>query len=754
MAGILAALAVPVMLSPFIGLLALITGGVVRGARLPTWIASSLAGFGITILVAGAALDQQLDSVRSGHDQVLEGRVNRVLSARQGRPVFLFDPDPESTPGDIPQRLRLTWYDAPAVPTAGDLWRIKVRLREPRGSSNPGSFDYERWLFAHQVGAIGYVRRDHRNRRIAGPVSPVSRMRVRLSQVVDKALGDAPAAGVLMALISGRRGQVQPEDKERFKLSGTAHLLAISGLHIGVAAGAGALLGRLLWHLMASIPRSGMATYAIGGAWVAASAYALISGMSTATRRALAMIVVVLLAAAMRRSMPVFRGLALALISVLLLQPLAPLDGGFWLSFTAVAILTLRFQGRLRRLSWFAGLCQAQLSLSVAMLVPSMVLLGLVPVVGPVVNLLAVPLVAVIVIPVSLGAALVGTVIQSFADLSLNLCAALLSHMFDAIDWLLARGPDPLRAAALPIPVVVVAGLASLLAILPIDVPGRRVAPLMLLPVLFWKGNALPENSFDLTVLDVGQGLSVVVRTRGRVLVYDGGPAWPGGDSGMTTVRPYLDWLGIRAIDTLVVSHGDMDHAGGARSLLPLVAGAVWAGPGTVLADTRTQECRRGTRWSWDGVQFEMLHPDRGDTTQGNDASCVLRVSSPGGSALLTGDIESAGERRLLGASDTLLTDLVIAPHHGSATSSHDELINATRPHWVVFAAGYRNRWGFPRPEVDQRWRAGGARTLVSGETGALTFRFRPSGARPELLGWRCAERRFWRPADCIAPGY
>ena len=751
MAGILAALAVPVMLPPFIGLLALITGAIVRGVRLPVWIASSLAGFGIAVLVTSAALDQQLDRARSGHDQVLEGRVSRVLSARQGRPVFLFAPDPKSTPGSIPRRLRLTWYDAPAVPVVGDLWRIKVRLREPRGTSNPGSFDYERWLFAQQVGAVGYVRRDRRNRRIAGPVSPVSRMRARLAQVVEKALGDAPAAGVLIALISGRRGHVQPEEKERLKLSGTAHLLAISGLHIGVAAGAGAFLGRLLWHLMACIPRSGVAIYAIGGAWVAASGYALISGMSTATRRALAMVIVILLAAVMRRSIPAFRGLALALISVLLLQPLAPLDGGFWLSFAAVAILTLRFQGRLCRPSWLAGLCEAQLSLSVAMVVPSMVLLGLVPVIGPVVNLLAVPLVAVIVIPVSLGAALVGTAIESFEDLPLSLCAGLLSHMFDAIDWLLARGPDPLRAAALPIPVIAVAGLGSLLAILPAGVPGRRVAPVMLSLLLFWKGNALPEKSFDLTVLDVGQGLSVVVRTREKVLVYDGGPAWPGGDSGMTPVRPYLDWLGIRGIDTLVVSHGDMDHAGGARSLLPLVTGSVWVGPGTVLPDKRTRECHRGIRWSWDGVLFELLHPDRRDTTEGNDASCVLRISSQRGSALLTGDIESDGERRLLGAGDDLLADVVIAPHHGSATSSHDGLVNATRPDWVVFAAGYGNRWGFPRPEVDQRWRAGGARTLVSGETGALTLRFRPAGAGPELLGWRCVQRRFWRPADCVA---
>jgi competence protein ComEC len=224
-------------------------------------------------------------------------------------------------------------------------------------------------------------------------------------------------------------------------------------------------------------------------------------------------------------------------------------------------------------------------------------------------------------------------------------------------------------------------------------------------------------------VLDVGQGLAVLVETRGHRLLFDAGPTFSSGfDTGADIVLPALAAGGRRGLDMLLVSHADNDHAGGAPAIAAAFPDAVvLAGPdvaGADLVDMRSDVCALGQSWQWDGVRFAVLHPAPAFPARGNDSSCVLKVETEGGALLLTGDIEQRGEAALAGAA--LAADVVVVPHHGSATSSSPALVAATGARYAVVSAGWANRWGFPRADVRARWSAAGAAVVVTGDAGAI----------------------------------
>lgn len=715
------------------------------------------AGFGLASLAGGLALTDRLAAELEGRDILLEGVVADIPVSGPGSLRFVFEAVATQPGFTVPRRIRISWYGAGTLPAAGERWRLLVRLRRPAGTLNPGGFDYERWLLQERIGAIGYVRRSARNKRLASADRhSLLNYRYRLANRIEDLVAGSPFSGVLKALTLGYRGDLSQNQAQVFRRTGTGHLLAISGLHIGIAATLGILLARLFWQLAALFfPGRTLAscrkTFSTGGGLLAATAYAALAGFSLPTRRALVMLLVVVVLTNLRRRSRATLVFSIALVAVLVLQPLAVLSAGFWLSFTAVAGLIAGFSGQILKSGRLVMAVRSQLLVWFALLVPTLLIFGAVPLFAPFVNLILVPLFAVVIVPVALASTLLLAVSDAAAATGYAVVFALLEVSWPALQALAASGAAITRAADVPLYAILVAIVGAVFFLLPRGFPGRFAAPLLLVPALTWSGIQPEHGQFELTVLDVGQGLSAVVRTHSRTLVFDAGPAWyGGGDAGTRIVAPFLRSRGIRGIDMLVISHGDNDHRGGAIGLLGLVpATRILTGPAVDLDGHTTERCHEGPGWEWDGIQFRFLNPSTLETRGGNDSSCVLQITGRDLSILLAGDIERRAESRLLAAGADLSSDLVVAPHHGSATSSTGRFVSAAAARWVIFPAGRNNRWGFPHPDVRSRWEAAGARTWSTGLAGGIDVRFGRKGVLTAPIGWRCQSRRFWRFRSC-----
>jgi competence protein ComEC len=360
-----------------------------------------------------------------------------------------------------------------------------------------------------------------------------------------------------------------------------------------------------------------------------------------------------------------------------------------------------------------------------------------------------------LVVPTALAGMLLLCVSTTAGGWLLQLAAGFMDTLWTGLSWLasldfaLLSQHQPLTWTLPP----AIAGLLLLLA--PRGFPGKWPGLVLLLPMFAARPPDPPFGDVWVTLLDVGQGLSTVVRTRQHTLVYDTGPSYgPAFDTGRAVVVPYLRSQGVGWIDRLVVSHGDNDHIGGVASLLSDYPVAnVDAGIPELLTMRKARQCRRGERWRWDGVDFSVLHPDGRSYRKGNNSSCVIRIEAGGGRrALLTGDIESESERLLLRElRDRLAVDVLVVPHHGSLTSSSPAFVGAVHPGYALFPTGYRNRFRFPRAPVVDRYRKAGAVLLDTAVHGAITVRLRSGGLPPEAESFRCNVRHYWRAVACDA---
>jgi len=718
-------------------------------------VLACIAGLALATAALQVRLDDRLDAALAGEDLLVRGTVAGLPERDDRRLRFEFRPTAASRDGRsvrLPTRLRLSWYgrDTPAI-APGDVWRLSVRLRTPRGFANPGGFDYAGWLLRHGIGATGYVRSEPEPQRLAGGEGSIDGLRSRLRRIMQPALAGLEHAGVLLAVTLGDRSGIGAAAWQTLVTTGTNHLMAISGLHIGLVALLGYLAARgpwrLLTHFRASIPRP---VFQAAFALVLASVYAALAGFALPTLRALVMLFIALGALCLRRRVRPASVLAGAAVVVVLADPLAVLDPGFWLSFGAVAAIVMVAAGRLQRPRRLTGWIRLQLAISLAL---TPLLLGLfreASVVAPVANLFAVPWVSMFTVPGALaGAALMpawpaaGGLLLAFADLTLQAL------------WLLLDGLAGLpiarwRAPAHPLPLLALTAAAAACLLLPRGTPGRTLAVTALLPLALWSPPRPPAGGIWLDVLDVGQGLAAVVRTARHTLVYDAGPRFSARfDTGDAVVNPFLQAVGVDRLDALVISHGDNDHAGGAASVRTrFPPRRAWSSfPARSDADDRF--CARGQAWTWDGVRFTFLHPGRDGVWRGNDGSCVLRIAAPGGRILLPGDIEHSAERHLLESGAPLAADVVVAPHHGSSTSSTPAFVRAVRPDWVLYSVGHANQWDFPHREVVERWRpAGWARTDCGG---ALHVRIEPDHGVSEPRPWRIAEPGPWAPGCAVS---
>lgn len=658
---------------------------------------------------------------------------------------------------DLPRRIRLSWYDTDARPAPGETWQFEARLRRPRGLSNPAGFDYEAWLFRQGIGATGYVIDNAVNARQDGrPVDRISRLRQRFVRRIEMRWPDDDAAAVVVAVAVGARHKITRQQWQRYAATGTSHLMAISGLHIGLAAGAVFLL---CWFLLSFFcRRANIRDVAAIVAALTALAYAEVSGFAVPARRALLMTIVVVIAALRRRQLSPARLLASCCLAILVAEPLAVLAPGFKLSFTAVAILfwhlrVTRIPARTPRRRFLglllhgAGrLSSTQTALLFGLLPLTALLFQRVTLLAPFVNILALPVFNFVTVPASLLGLLLDGPLRAAGDIALGVAHGSVGVVL----WLIrctAELPYTNFHVAQPQGwLVAVVFLPSLMCLAPPGWPGRRLGLVAALAVILERPAAPPAACFDLQVLDAGQGLALVLRTPRHVAVFDTGPSFRGGsDTGQLVLLPYLRGEGIRSVDSLIVSHADQDHAGGVESLLQGVnVDRIWSGEAVDAGGRPPQPCLAGGSWRWDGIVFEFLHPQHAGRWHGNNASCVLQVRAGSQRIVLTGDIEAPVERRLADSGVLRPADIVLVPHHGSRTSSSDGFITSLRPKVAIVSAGYDNRWGFPKADIVDSWRRAGATVLNTAISGAIGYRICADRGIRRLSEQRLDHRRYW----------
>jgi competence protein ComEC len=708
-----------------------------------------------TVLAADARLAQRMAPYAAGDYQV-SGWVDTFPTLAPGQATFGFTVD-APRPKGVPSRLRLTWYDAPAALAAGSAFKLTVRLRSPHGARNPGGFDYEQWLLVNGYGATGYVRD-------AAPL-PAPRgfepawltFRATLAARLVAAVPDADGAALVTALALGERYLFSDEHWATFRRTGTSHLVAVSGMHVALLGLLAFVAVRRLW-LRLPMPFAAFDLEAAAAVSVVATAYyAALTGFAVPAERSLLMIAVALLVLVSRRRVGAWQVLAATLLVVLIVDPFASLAASFWLSFAAVAILLaleapqrlrVRVPGRWRR-GWLAthGFVALQWSIGLALLPVTAWYFGEISLVGPLVNLVAIPLFNLVLVPLTVLA----SVAFSFEPLvGIATPAVALLGQLESVVVVALHAAAAAPGAALPVPLppwpaYALAALGVAFAAFGQALPGRRLAWLAVVP-MFVPNVAVPlAGEARALVLDVGQGLAVLVETRTHRLLFDAGPAFRSGfDSGADIVLPALAANGRHGLDVLVVSHADNDHAGGAAAIVAAFPSVtVLHGPDVVKLPGDT--CERGQSWRWDGVEFRMLHPAPDFAPRGNDSSCVLKITAAGGSLLIAGDVERRGEAALLEA-EPGATDVVVVPHHGSATSSSPALVAALGARHAVVSAGFANRWGFPKPEVTARWRRSGAAVAVTADAGAVSIDL--TRDRVAIGGERDVRHRYWQAAS------
>jgi competence protein ComEC len=750
---------------------------------------AALVGFVWAALYAHDRMHDRLSLEWEGRNITVVGTVADLPLTSVRGTRFLFSVEHVLAQGGamprVPGRLSLAWYagrdGTPAVPSIapGQRWQFTVRLTRPHGNANPDGFDVELRMLERGVGANGYVRTRGAtparllNAFVPRPSHALERIRSYLRQKILAALPQASHAGVMVALVIGEQRAIQKTDWNVFRRTGVSHLVAISGLHIMMVAG---LFGRLtlaVWrrsfwlegHFPMPLPLYLPAQKAaILASVLAAIAYVALAGFGIPAQRALTMLTVVAAAFWLGRISSPPQVLGVALGAVLLLDPWALLWPGFHLSFAAVGIILYAGFGRTVQRSpsssvfsfssFLHGLvsgARTQWAVSVGLLPLTILLFAQYSLISPLANALAIPVVTLLVVPLALLGAVLPVPLAGFA---LGLAHGFFSWVFYYLDWLAALPISVWRTPLPAWPLFLAALAGTLLLLAPRGWPLRWFGLFGWIPLLLNAPTHPEAGTFRVTAFDVGQGMALLVETARHRMLYDTGPPYgPDTDAGERVILPYLQARGIDRLDALLVSHGDSDHAGGAMSLLQALPVAVVYSSLTrrhriVRAARRHVRCLAGQHWRWDGIDFEMLYPTPAVYGDGklsaNAHSCVLKISAGARSILLPGDIGVVQERQLLadyGAAGLQAT-VLLAPHHGSKTSSSGAFLRAVDPRLAIFQVGYRNRFHHPQAAVYRRYHSLGIERLRTDENGAITLQF---STTVHFQAYRRRHVRYWR---------
>ncbi|MDP2785057.1 MAG: DNA internalization-related competence protein ComEC/Rec2 [Sulfurimicrobium sp.] len=734
-----------------------------RILRMTLWFG---VGFFWAAFFAQMRLADALPKNWEGRDIQVTGVISSLPVANARGPRFEFDVERVVTPGArVPAHIQLSWFDGgfgkPAAYPIPDLhpgerWELTLRLKRPHGNANPHGFDYEAWLLERNIRATGYVREGPGNRLVSERVYRfgylVEMARDSASRRLSRVLGERPYAGVLKALAIGEQSAISPDQWQVFLRTGVNHLMSISGIHVTMVSGLFFALTYWLWRRSQRLTlRLPARKAAVVAGVLAALTYALLSGYGVPTQRTLYMLSVVAIALWLGRNSNAFSVLSLALLTVLLLDPWAVKSPGFWLSFGAVAAILYVSVGRIGRPRWLEEWGRVQWAVTLGLVPALLALFQQVSLVSPIANALAIPLISLVITPLTL----LGTILP--VDFLLLAAHEVMAWCMTFLTWLSALPATVWQQHGPPPWTVIVALCGVLWLLLPRGFPARWLGLVWFAPLFLMLPPAPRQGELWLTVLDVGQGLAAVARTRHHTLLYDAGPSFgTEADAGSRIVVPYLRGTGVSRLDGMVISHDDIDHSGGAASVLQSVpvGWTISSLPerSPVLSGAANKfRCFSGQQWTWDGVRFEMLHPTWGsyqnDRFKDNDRGCVLKITTAFGSVLLPADIERRSEQDLLERlPDALAANVLVVPHHGSRTSSTEAFIRAVHPATAIFTVGYRNRHGHPKEEIVERYLAQGIETWRTDTSGALDLRFGAGGMT--LQSQRQLRQRYWQATD------
>ena len=684
----------------------------------------------------------------------------------------------------FPKKVRLSWYHPNTKVKGGDYLNLTVRLKRPYSLMNPGGFDYEQYLFYNQIQARGYIKKlqvvESDNKLISWRHSLLTLRQILLEQLnkIDR----DEIRHLTQALLLGYRGNISIQQWETFQRTGTIHLMAISGLHIGLIAGLSFLLASYSWR---AFPKLCLYLPAVKFAAIcslfAACIYALLAGFTIPTQRALIMLIVAMIHILLNRvPLTSSRVIAFALIIVLFIDPFAVLSQGFWLSFFAVGIIIYLVyqQHEIKNINKdhqlaldadnlllnycktkLLGIIKALKKFTYIQITLTLLMLPLVvyfyqssSLVSVVANFISIPLMSFIIIP----AMFLASILLFFNDSIANTLFGYIDNIFQYL-WFLLKSLSDWQYATVelsfPSVWVLVLCYALLFSGLIIRHKSVKWIVMVLLISLFFIPKSQPDKGEAfITVLDVGQGLSVVVQTLNHTVVFDTGPKFSERfDTGRAVIVPFLKQNNRKKIDRLIISHGDNDHIGGLGSLASLmpIKHIMTGIAGFQFQDFKIQSCRLGQSWNYDRVHFEMLSPAFTEKTETghdeNNQSCVLKITTRYGSILLTGDIEREAESALFHTQrERLKAEVLIVPHHGSNTSSLKKFIQAVAPQYAIFPVGYKNRYKLPSQKVVARYKANSkSHILQTSDTGAITFYFSKASDLSPVL-FRKNNLRYW----------
>ncbi len=708
-------------------------------------------------------LAKQLPDNLAERDIVVEGQVTGLPQENNRRQLFTLSVakaysayEPQVLFNPFPQKINISSYGELRVKT-GEQWRLLVKLKKPRGFVNPGGFDYQASLLRRGIGATGYIREGEHQLLYPQPSFSLNVLRYQLREWLINSSHSAQK-GILIALLVGDTSLVEKEQWGEMIKTGTNHLIAISGLHLGFFAIVGFFFGNLMgrfvqlvWHRYPSMMMGYLCSILF------TLFYSVIAGLNIPTIRTLIMLAAIQLALLWQRNLRGRDTLLIALVFVLLYDPLAAYDMGFWLSFGAVAMLIFCFSGRItspktslpKRIyaNYLGVFIKSQWVMFIGLLVPLALLVHTSSLLAPPANFIAIPVITFFVVPCLILSALCHFIFSDAEGFFLTCAEWGMAWVHEWLNYLLVAGAGKLNPVITLNPwAIILAVLSVFLILLPRGLNNKWLGSIGLVLAFIIPLEKLPN--LQMLTFDVGQGTAILIRTPNHQLLYDTGPTYTENfDAGSGIIVPYLQGQGLRHLDRVVVSHNDNDHSGGLSGVLAAITtDQLWLGEPDKYQrqknDPPVDTCHTQLPWRWDGVGFRFITWPIAATAKPNDHSCVLMIEYRGHKILLTGDIEKEAERLLFEQNSLAPVEVLLAPHHGSRTSSTVGFVAQTHPRYVIYSAGYHNQHGHPHQNVQDRYAEIGSIQLNTAYSGALEFVWdNDENSLTQLRQW---SRRYW----------